>query len=117
MLQPPLMGSFCGGFTNYFMGPLLPFPLALVVWARYGFSWPVPKLEGGGLYPTPYTQLQFVGRVTRPDPQPPTEPNTQDSLKCMSFKEFGGFRQLSFLGVLMCSGFNICLQCSVIMFL
>ena len=29
----------------------------LSIWAHYGFSWPVPKLEGGGLYPTPYTQL------------------------------------------------------------
>ena len=60
MLQPPFMGSFCGVLTYYLIGPLLPFPLAWVVWARYGFSWPVPKLEAGGLYPTHHTQLLIV---------------------------------------------------------
>ena len=93
MLQPPFSGAFCGGFTLYLMGPFLPFPLAWVVWAHYGFSWPVPKLEGGRLYPTPHTHSYNVWVGLRaPTKQPPTQPNTQDSLECFSFKEFGGFR-------------------------
>jgi hypothetical protein len=70
MLQPPFVGSLlrrvhpsnmnlCKLYPKLSV-PVLPFPLARVAWALYGLAGQYLSLEGGGLYPTPHTQLSIV---------------------------------------------------------